>query len=133
MRAKLFWAGIGVVSWIFLGMILSLIGGSVIGFSQIDGLIRFGAAIGLAIGLFYSGAALLTALLVHSRRVMPWMISSSLACAIVCFFIAIGLGGYPKHTQADLSFLLIAPVSIALGGLLGSGLGVAFWRSRMGV
>ncbi len=121
------------MSWIFLGVILSLIGGLVIGFSQIDGLIKFGAAIGLAIGLFYSGAALLTALLVHSRRVMPWMISSSLACAIVCFFMAIGLGGYPKHTQADLSFLLIAPVSIALGGLLGSGLGVAFWRSRMGV
>jgi ABC-type polysaccharide/polyol phosphate export permease len=86
-----------------------------------------------AIGLFYSSAAFLTALSVHSRRVMPWMIRSSLIGAIVCFFALIWLGGYPKGSQADLSFLLLAPVSIAFGGLLGSGLGVAFWRSRVGV
>ncbi|WP_088892778.1 hypothetical protein [Leptolyngbya ohadii] len=132
MRAKLIWAGMGVLSWIFLGIILTLMGGSIVSYTWTIDLIRYGAAVGFAIGLFYSGAALLTALAVRSRRVMPWMLGSSLVWAIVCFFAATWLGGYPKGSQADLSFLLIAPVSIAFGGLLGSGLGVAMWRSRVG-
>lgn len=125
------WVGIGCLSWIALGIGLSLIGGAIVRYSQVDGLIRYGAAIGSGIGLFYSSAAFLTALSANSRRVMPWMIGSSLVSAILCFFAAIWLGGYPKGSQADLSFLLVAPVSIAFGGLLGSGVGVALWRSRV--
>gem|GEM_PF-4541091 len=52
MRAKLLWAGISVLSWIVLGIVLSLVSGSIVRFSQMDGLIGYRAAIGAAIGLF---------------------------------------------------------------------------------
>ncbi len=61
---------------------------------------------------------------------MLWMLAGSLIGASVGFKGIILFGGYPNGSQADLSFITLAPAGLAIGAALGTAIGLLLWKYR---
>jgi hypothetical protein len=126
--SKLCFALIALLTWLCIGIGLNFL---VFGNS---GLIRsnifYGASVGGAIGLSLVLLEWMAADAARSNRIMIWMTVGSVIGAIVGLLSVMVWGGYPQRTQADLALVILAPISLLLGALLGSVIGARIWRSR---
>ena len=60
-----------------------------------------------------------------------WIIGGSIIGAVTGFGVVIVDGGYPTRNNADLSLINVGPVRLAIGGLLGTVVGIIIWKSRL--
>lgn len=66
---------------------------------------------------------------VSSQNVILVLLGSIVGAGLG-FVSVIVFGGYPKGSQADLSFLLFAPMGLAIGTLFGIVAALGIWKSR---
>lgn len=130
MQQKLLLAALGLGGWFLVGITLSLIGAAILNYSMVANTLSYGAMAGAILGLAVSLLALGGAAAARSQQIMLWILGGSILGAIVGFLTVVLLGGYPKGTQADLSFLILAPAGVAVGTLVGSAIGAAIGRPQ---
>jgi hypothetical protein len=130
MQTKLFWFILGIIVWVAFGALIGGLGASIVSYTWVMSVVGYGAAVGFVAGLIISLTGLAMASLVRSKNIIPWVIFSSIFGSIIGFKAIILFGGYPTKTQADLSFLALAPMGLTIGALLGILLGGGIWKYR---
>jgi hypothetical protein len=130
MQNKFFLFILGILLWIGFGAIIGSLSAHIISYTWVAQSALFGAAIGLIAGLIVGLAALSASSRFRFNAVMVWMLAGSLLGAGLGFNGVILLGGYPNRSQADLSFIALAPVGLAAGAGLGTLAGLLIWKYR---
>ncbi|QIR40461.1 hypothetical protein HCG51_29740 [Tolypothrix sp. PCC 7910] len=130
MQTKLFWFILGIVLWLSFGAIIGGVGAWIVSYTWVLNVVGYGAVMGSVVGLIVSLVGLAIASQMRSINVMLWVIFGSIVGAIIGFKAVILYGGYPNRTQADLSFVTLAPTGLLIGALLGILLAVGIWKYR---
>jgi len=128
MQNKVYFFILGVVLWLGFGAIVGSFSANLIGYTWIAQAAAYGAAIGLVVGVVVSLAGLAALSRFRTSVIMLWMLAGSIFGAGAGFKSVILLGGYPNQSQADLSFVVLAPVGLALGAVLGAIAGLLLWK-----
>ncbi len=119
-----------VIAWTIFGAIIGAISSVIIGYSWIANAMIPGAALGAFIGLGIGIIGLAAAGTQRSRQVFTWVVGGSIIGAIIGFGTVIIVGSFPRRSQADLSFIGLAPLGVILGGFSGVAVGINRWKSR---
>jgi hypothetical protein len=130
MQNKFFLFILGILLWIGFGAIIGSLSTHIISYTWVAQSALFGAAIGFIAGLIVGLAALSASARFRFSAVMVWMLAGSLLGASLGFNGVVLLGGYPNRSQADLSFIALAPVGLAAGAVLGTLTGLLIWKYR---
>lgn len=121
---------LGILLWVGFGAIMGSLSANIISYTWIAQSALFGAAIGLIAGLVVGLAALSAYSRFRLNGVMIWMLGGSLLGASLGFIGVILYGGYPDRSQADLSFIFLAPAGLAAGAVVGTLAGLLIWQYR---
>lgn len=127
MQNKFYFFILGIVLWSGFGAIIGNFSANLLSYTWILQATGFGTAIGLLVGVIV-GLAGLSASSRFRVSIMLWMLAGSLIGASVGFKGIILFGGYPNGSQADLSFIPLAPVGLAIGTVLGTTIGLLLWK-----
>jgi hypothetical protein len=130
MQTKLFWFMLGILLWVGFGALIAGFGAMIVKYTWVFSVAGYGAVIGAMSGFIITSLSLLISARVRSPNVILWVLLGSIIGAVLGFISVIVFGGYPKGTQADLSFLLFAPMGLVIGTLLGIVVAVGIWKSR---
>jgi hypothetical protein len=130
MQTKLFWFMLGILLWVGFGALIAGLGAMIVRYTWVLSVVGYGATIGAMSGFIVTSLGLAIAARVRSQDVIVWVLLGSIVGAGIGFKSVILFGGYPKGTQADLSFLLLAPMGLAIGTLLGIIIAVGIWKFR---
>ncbi|MBW4488264.1 MAG: hypothetical protein KME12_10795 [Trichocoleus desertorum ATA4-8-CV12] len=121
--ALLSWSLLDTLIWVAVAQL-------VLNYGQLQNAIAFGAIFGAVLGLVVGiiGVAVVTR--TRSPSVFRWIVLGSMVGAVVAVLALLGIGGYPQRSQADLSLILLGPLSLVIGTALGILGAVALWRWR---
>jgi len=119
-----------VITWGIFGAIIGAISSVIVGYSWVTNAMILGATVGAFIGLGVGVLGLAAVGTQRSRDVFTWVVGGSILGAIIGFGTVIIIGGFPRRSQADLSFIGLAPLGLILGGFSGTVVGVNLWKSR---
>ncbi|MBE9199155.1 MULTISPECIES: hypothetical protein [unclassified Nodularia (in: cyanobacteria)] len=128
MQRKQALALVALIVWLILGITLSLIGAAMIKYSQLNNTVAYGAIFGICLGSVLGLVELLAASHLNTSRIMLWMTGSTVAGGIIGFFSIVAWGRFPQGNQADLMFVVFAPVAVVIGFLLGCLLSLILWK-----
>lgn len=128
MQNKFYFFILGIILWISFGAIIGSFSANLLSYTWILQATGFGAAIGLPVGLVVGLAGLLASSRFGVSAILLWMLAGSLIGASVGFKSIILFGGYPTGSQADLSFITLAPAGLAIGTVLGTIIGLLLWK-----
>lgn len=121
---------LGIVLWVSFGALIAGLGAMIVKYTWVLSVAGHGAVIGAMSGFIITSLGLLISARVRSPDVILWVVLGSIVGAGIGFVSVIVFGGYPKGTQADLSFLLFAPIGLAIGTLLGIVIAFGIWKYR---
>lgn len=121
---------LGILLWVSCGALIAAWGAMIIKYTWVMSAASYGAAIGAMSGFIVTSLGLAISARVRSQNVILWVLLGSILGAGLGFVSVIVFGGYPKGSQADLSFLLFAPMGLAIGTLFGIVAALGIWKSR---
>jgi hypothetical protein len=121
---------LGIILWVGFGAIIGSFSATILSYTWIAQAVLTGAAIGSIVGLGLGLAGLLVAAWVRAKAVMLWMLGGSLIGAAIGFKSVVIFGGYPQGNQGDLGFITLAPAGLGVGAVLGTIVGLLFWKYR---
>ncbi|MBW4564694.1 MAG: hypothetical protein KME32_26945 [Mojavia pulchra JT2-VF2] len=127
---KFFWFILGIALWVSFGALIAGLGARIVSYTWVLTVMGYGAAVGSVGGLLVSLIGLAIASKVRSIDVMLWVLVGSIVGATIGFTGVILFGGYPHKSQADLTFVTLAPTGLVIGALLGILIGVGIWKYR---
>jgi hypothetical protein len=130
MQTKFFWFIVGILLWVSFGGLIGGLGAMIVSYTWVLSVVGYGAAIGTMSGFIVTSLGLLISARVRSQDVILWVLLGSIVGASIGFISVILFGGYPKGSQADLSFVLLAPTGLAIGTVLGIAIAFGIWKYR---
>jgi len=119
-----------VIAWVIFGAIIGAISSVIVGYSWVTNAMILGTFVGTIVGFVIGVNGLIVASVLRAREVIIWMTAGSIIGEIIGFGLVIVMGGYPTRSQADLGFITFGPAGLALGGLLGSLVGITVFKAR---
>ncbi len=130
MQTKIFWFIVGILLWSSFGALIAGWGAMIVSYTWVISVAAYGAGIGAMSGFIITSLGLLISARVRSQDTILWVLLGSIVGATIGFISTIVFGGYPKRTQADLSFLTLAPTGLLIGAVVGIIVAVGIWKSR---
>ncbi|MDZ8049872.1 MAG: hypothetical protein RMX68_033690 [Aulosira sp. ZfuVER01] len=130
MQTKLFWFMLGILLWLGFGALIAGLGAMIVKYTWVLSIVGYGAAIGAMSGFIITSLGLAIAARVRSQDVIVWVVLGSIVGAGIGFKSVVLFGHYPTGSQADLSFLLFAPMAVGIGTLLGIVFALGMWKFR---
>ncbi len=128
MRHKVYFFILGIVLWSSFGAIIGSLSANILSYTWTTQAAVVGVLIGAFIGSIVGLAGLSASSQFRFSAVILWMLAGSLAGASIGFKSIILFGGYPRNSQADLSFITLAPAGLAVGTVLGTITGLMLWK-----
>lgn len=130
MQNKFYFFILGIILWSVFGAIIGSLSANILNYTWVTQAVVVGVLIGTLIGLLVGLAGLSASSRFRFSTVILWMLAGSLTGASIGFKIVILLGGYPHNSQADLSFIALAPSGLAIGTVFGTITGLGLWKYR---
>ncbi|PSN11540.1 hypothetical protein C7271_24495 [filamentous cyanobacterium CCP5] len=130
MQNKFYFFILGIILWSGFGAIIGSLSANILNYTWVTQAVVVGAIIGMITGLIIGLAGLSASFRFRLSVVIVWMLAGSLIGASIGFQSIILFGGYPHNSQADLSFIALAPAGLAIGTGLGTITGLVLWRHR---
>ncbi|OUL35046.1 hypothetical protein BV372_12435 [Nostoc sp. T09] len=121
---------LGILLWLGFEALIAGLGAMIVKYSWVLSVVGYGATIGAMSGFIITSLGLAIAARVRSQDVILWVLLGSIVGASIGFISVIVFGDYPKGTQADLTFPLLALMGLAIGTLLGIVVAVGIWKFR---
>lgn len=130
MQNKFYYFILGIILWSGFGAIIGNLSANILNYTWVKQAVVGGVIIGAMIGFIVGLAGLSASFRGRFSAVILWMLAGSLIGASIGFKSVILFGGYSHNNQADLSFIALAPVGLAIGTLLGTITGLMLWKYR---